>query len=235
MLPQHIGLILDGNRRFAKQLMRHPWVGHKYGLEKSRDVLQWACEKGIKCMTAYVLSLENLTSRPKAELTMILRYIGGEADNIIKDSNHVVNKFKVRVKFTGRTHLLPKALQKKMALAEKKTKNYNNHFLNIAVAYGGQQEIVDAMKKILEEGLKGIIKPSDIDERLIKDHLYTNGQPYPDLIIRTGGEKRLSNFLPYQSVYSELIFLDKKWPEMQKEDFNAALKDFESRKRRFGK
>jgi len=233
--PTHIGVILDGNRRFAKQLMKRSWIGHKYGLEKTRQVLQWACEAGIKYVTAYVLSLENITSRPKEELKMILKYLEMEADNVLNNADHVIHKFNVRVRFIGRTHILPKQLQKKLIKVEKTTERYTNHALNVALAYGGQQEIADAVKQILLKGLKGVIKPSDIDHSMIKRHLYTNGQPYPDLIFRTGGEKRLSNFLPFQSAYSELIFTDKKWPELTKKDFDAALKEFSNRKRRFGR
>lgn len=234
MIPQHIGIILDGNRRFAVHIMKKPWMGHKYGLMKTREALQWACEAGIKYITAYTLSLENITSRPKRELKLILAYIGKEADNILNDTNHVVHRFSVNVRFIGRTNILPDGLQKKISLVEKKTRRYNKHYLNIAVAYGGQQELVDAMKNILKKGLKGVIRPSDLNETIIKSHLYTNGQPNPDMIFRTGGEKRLSNFLPFQSAYSELIFTDKKWPEITKEDFEAALEEFSERKRRFG-
>jgi tritrans,polycis-undecaprenyl-diphosphate synthase [geranylgeranyl-diphosphate specific] len=233
MIPKHVGIILDGNRRFAKELMKKPWEGHKMGLEKAREVLHWACEKGIKYMTAYTLSIENFKSRPKRELDMILKYIGKEADNIVKNKNHPAHKHKIKVRFIGRTRLLPKSLRKKIKNAEKSTKNYKNHVLNIAVAYGGQQEIVDAVKKIVKKSLKGEIK--QINEELIKKHLYTDGQPYPDMIYRTGGERRLSNFLSFQSAYSELIFTDKKWPEITKKDFLGALKEFERRQRRFGK
>lgn len=235
MLPQHIGIILDGNRRFARELMKRPWLGHKAGLDKARQVLGWACERGIKYVTAYVLSLENLQTRPKRELQLILKYFGEEMDDILTTADHVVNRFAVRVRFIGRTHILPDALQEKMKLVADRTKNYKKHTLNIAIAYGGQQEITDAVKQILLDGLKGIIKPSDVDETLVKHHLYTNGQPYPDMIFRTGGEKRLSNFLSFQSAYSELIFTDKKWPSIQEKDFDAALKEFSDRKRRFGR
>jgi tritrans,polycis-undecaprenyl-diphosphate synthase [geranylgeranyl-diphosphate specific] len=233
-LPTHIGIILDGNRRFAKELLKRPWEGHKLGLVKAREVLQWSCESGIKYMTAYVLSLENLKSRPKAELRYIIKYLETEADNILNDTNHVVHRFKVKVRFIGRLQMLPARLQEKLAAAEARTIHYNRHFLNIALAYGGQQEIIDATKKILEKGLKGVIKPSDLDEKIMKEHLYTNGQPCPDVIIRSGGEKRLSNFLPFQSVYSELIFTDKRWPELTRTDFDGFLSEFDSRKRRFG-
>ncbi len=235
MIPTHIGIIMDGNRRFARQLMKKPWEGHKFGLEKARDVLTWACEMGIKYTTAYTLSWENLKTRPKKELGLILRYLGFEADNIMKNKNHPVHKYQVKVRFIGRTHVLPEELQKKLCAVEKMTDKYKKHFLNVAVAYGGQQEITDAMKSILEKGLKGIIRPSDLNEDIIKAHLYTNGQPSPDLIYRTGGERRLSNFLPFQSAYSELIFTDKKWPELSKRDFRNAIREYEKRQRRFGK
>lgn len=234
-IPKHVGIILDGNRRFAKQLMKMPWEGHKYGLEKSRQVLEWACDYKIKYLTAYVLSLENLAKRPRRELQLILHYLDGEAENIIKNKNHVVNRRKINVRFIGRTNLLPIWLQNKLKHVEKKTKSYKKYYLNIAVAYGGQQELVDAIKAIMQKGLKGLIKPAELDENIIKQHLYTNGHPHPDLIIRTGGERRLSNFLSFQSAYSELIFLDKKWPEITKQDFLESLEEYSNRKRRFGK
>jgi len=230
-----IGIVLDGNRRFAKELMKAPWHGHKIGLEKSREALQWVCDAGIQYMTAYVLSIDNLRSRPKRELAFILKYIGMEADNIARNMDHIAHRYGVRVRFIGRTDLLPPWLQKKIEKAEEATKNYSNHFLNIAVAYGGQQEIVDAAKKITEKALDGTISLKQIDEDAVREALYTGDQPHPDLIVRTGGEKRLSNFLSFQSAYSELVFLDKKWPEMKKEDFNQVLDDFGKRQRRFGK
>jgi len=233
--PVHVGVIMDGNRRYARYLMRGPSFGHKKGRLKAREVLSWGIEAGIKYMTAYTLSLENLKSRPKKELVFILNQIGKECDAMLKDKNHPVNKFSVCVRFIGRTKMLPKTLQEKMKKVEEYTKKNKKYFLQIAVAYGGQQEIVDAARKVAVKLAKGIIKPHEIDEKLFRHNLYTNGWPPPDLIIRTGGEKRLSNFLIYQSAYSELIFLDKKWPEFTKKDFNDALKEFESRKRRFGR
>lgn len=234
-VPTHLGVILDGNRRFAKELLKRPWEGHKIGLVKARDVLEWACDAGVKYVTAYTLSFENLKTRPKRELQMILSYLEKEMDTILSDKNHIVHRSNVKVKFIGRINLLPQILQEKMKKVEEKTSNYKKHFLNIAVAYGGQQEIVDAVKKIVEKGIDGAIKLSELNEDMIKDNLYTSGQPYPDMIFRTGGEIRLSNFLPYQSVYSELIFTDKRWPELTKQDFDSALEEFSDRKRRFGK
>lgn len=230
----HIGIILDGNRRFAKEMLKKPWEGHRLGLEKAREVLEWSCQAGIKYVTAYVLSYENLKTRPKRELRYIIKYMLAEAENIIKNREHPVHRFEVRVRFIGRISLLPEDLRKKLDEVEKQTMKYKKHILNVAVAYGGQQEIVDAVRNIMEKGLKGIINSSDLNEELMKQHLYTNGQPYPDAIVRTGGERRLSNFMPFQSVYSELIFTDKRWPEITKKDFLMFLEEFSKRKRRFG-
>ena len=235
MIPRHVGIILDGNRRYARTLMKNPWDGHKAGIKKSRDVVGWACEKGIKYITAYVLSWENYYSRPKREMNLILKYLGEEMESLINDKDHIIHRNQVKVRFIGRTHILPKTIQKKMRLVEKATENYSKHHMDIAIAYGGRQEIIDATREILLKGLKGVIKPSDLNEKILKQHLYTNGHPYPDMILRTGGEHRLSNFLPFQSAYSELIFTNRHWPELTKKDFDEALNEFSRRKRRFGK
>lgn len=235
MIPTHLGIIMDGNRRFARQIAKRPWIGHKYGLKKARSVLRWTCEAGIKFMTAYTLSLENMRTRPKRELAIILKYIGKEADTIMNDKKHPVHKFKVRVRFIGRIGMLPDDIQTKLKAVEEATRHYRNHTLNIAVAYGGQQEIVDAIKNMTKKVMKGLMSPADLNEDIVRSHLYTDGQPEPDLIVRTGGEKRLSNFLPYQSAYSELTFIDKKWPELTKKDFDKILDNFAQRQRRFGR
>jgi len=237
---RHLGIVLDGNRRFAKELMKRPWEGHKYGLVKAREAIQWACEYGIKHVTAYMLSLENMATRPKKELSYILSYMEKEADNILNDKTHVVHRFKIKVNFIGRVGMLPDHLQKKFADVEHMTKNYKKHVLNCAVAYGGQQEITDAVRQIVNKVMDGSIKLSALSDPkksdiIVSQNLYTADQPSPDMIIRTGGEKRLSNFLPYQSAYSELFFIDKRWPEMQRQDFLDAFEDFESRQRRFGR
>jgi len=226
---------MDGNRRLAKQLMKKPWEGHKLGALKAREVLEWCCDRGIKYITTYTLSSENLRSRPKIELKYILNILENECNEVLNNENHVVNRRKIKVRFIGRTYLLPENLQKKLKEVERKTARNKKHFVNIALVYGGQQEIVDATKRIVDKCLKNLMKPSDIDEKVVSESLYTNGQPAPDLIIRTGGEKRLSNFLPFQSAYSELIFLDVRWPELTEKDFDAALEEFYSRQRRFGK
>lgn len=235
MIPKHVGVIIDGNRRFAKQLMKKPWEGHFYGLEKSREFLEWACQNDIKHLTAYTLSLENMKSRPKRELAFILKCLKDEMNAVLKEKTHPSHRYGIRIRFIGRRNVLPDDVQRLMSAVEKATSGYSKHVLNLAVAYGGQQEIVDAIKEIAAKCMKGILSPAQLDEALVKEHLYTNGSPYPDMIIRSGGEKRLSNFLPFQSAYSELVFTDKKWPELTKEDFKGFLREFEQRQRRFGK
>lgn len=231
---EHIAFILDGNRRFAKELVKKPWEGHKIGLKKTREVLEWSCDAGIKHMTAYALSLENLTSRPKTELRFVLKYFEDELNDVISGS-HTVHDRKVKVIFIGRKNVLPDSIQEKIKTVEEITKDYDKHVLNIAVAYGGQQEIVDATKEIINKCMKGVLNPANLNEQVLKEHMYTNGQPYPNMIIRTGGEKRLSNFLPFQSVYSELIFSDKMWPELTKEDLDGFLEEYGKRNKKFGK
>lgn len=232
-VPVHIGIILDGNRRFAKRLMMQPWKGHEWGAEKVRELLRWCKGTGVKYLTLYSLSEENYKSRPKQELDFLLNIFEKEFVAITKKS-HDAHKNKVRVKVIGRTNILPKKLQDAIKAAEESTKNYKNYFLNLAIAYGGQQEITDGVIKIAKKILSGL-KPEQINEDLVRRSLYTNGAPYPDMIIRTGGEKRLSNFLLWQSAYSELFFVDKMWPEFTKDDFLSAIAEFGERQRRFGK
>ncbi len=233
-IPKSVGIIMDGNRRFAKELMKRPWKGHEFGTKKAREVLEWSCELGIKYMTVYSLSVENLRSRPKIELNKIMECFDREMDCILS-GDHPVHETKTRVKFIGRTGLLPKKLWEKMKKVEKMTGNYGKHFLNIAVAYGGQQEIVDACKDISLKVAKGLLKLGQINESVFRESLYTNGMRYPDLIIRTGGDRRISNFLPWQAAYSELAFTDEKWPEFSREKFMKIIRDYQKRERRFGK
>ncbi len=235
IVPEHVGIIPDGNRRLAKRLMKKPWKGHEWGLEKIVKALEWCRELGIKTMTFYLLSLENIEKRPKGELNFIFSLARKEIENILKDKEHIVHRNKVKVNFFGRLDLLPKDLQEGIRKVTERTKNYSDYFLNLAIAYGGRQEIVDASKRVAFDVSRGIVDPEKINESLLRTYFWTNGFSDPELVIRTGGEKRLSNFLPFQSTYSELIFLDKFWPELEKEDFFKAVREFEERQRRFGK
>jgi tritrans,polycis-undecaprenyl-diphosphate synthase [geranylgeranyl-diphosphate specific] len=234
-VPEHIGIIPDGNRRLAKSLMKKPWKGHEWGLEKIKNVLEWCKEAGIKVVTFYVMSLENIENRPKRELDFLFSLARKEMENILEDKEHVIRRNKVNVRFFGRLDLLPKDVQEGIQKVSEMTENYSNYFLNLAIAYGGRQEIVEAFKKMALDTRSGVINPEKIDESMLRSYLWTNGFSDPELIIRTGGEKRLSNFLTFQSTYSELVFLDKFWPDLKKEDFFKAIKDFEERQRRFGK
>ncbi len=233
--PYSIGIVPDGNRRFAKRLMKTPWKGHQWGNEKLKDVFQWCADAGVKVITVYALSLENLTSRPRYEIDFLLNLAKKEAKGILENSNHFVHKNRIKVRFFGRTDLLPKDLQQLFRKAEQKTKSYSGYFLNFAIAYGGRQELVEASRKIAVKIASRKLDPEDVDETVIRQNLQTNGFPDPDLIIRTGGEKRLSNFLLFQSAYSELAFTDTYWPALTKKELLSILRDFGSRERRFGK
>lgn len=233
VFPKNVGIIMDGNRRFAKRLYKKPWKGHEWGAKKVREVLKWCREFGIKNITLYSLSFENL-NRPKKEFDMLMRLFKREFSKIPEDKDVHENEIKINV--MGRIQLLPQEVQKAINKAVESTKNYNKFNLNFAIAYGGRQELIDTCKKISKKVSEGLIKTSEIDERIIQKHLYLNGgTTYPDLIIRTGGEKRLSNFLLWESAYSELYFTDKFWPDFNKENFKEALESFKERKRRFGK
>ena len=234
-VPTHISFIPDGNRRFAKRLMKQSWKGHQWGNNKLKDVFQWCADAGVKVITVYALSLENLTSRPKREIDFLLGLAKKEAREIIESRSHFVHKNKIKVKFFGRTDLLPKELQQLFRKAEHKTSSYSSYFLNFAIAYGGRQELVEVSRRIAVKIANGGLDPEDVDEQTVRQNLQTNGHPDPDLIIRTGGEKRLSNFLLFQSAYSELAFTDTYWPALTKKELLTILKDFGNRERRFGK
>ncbi len=235
MMPEHIAIIPDGNRRLARRLMGRPWKGHEWGIEKIKDVLMWCKECGTRIITLYVLSLENLRKRPKRELNFLFSLARKEIKNMLNDRGHIVHRNRVRVRFFGRTDLLPEDLQEGIKKVSEMTSEYSDYFLNLAIAYGGKQEIVDASRRLAADAIRGVVDPRHINESLLRKYLWTNGFPDPDLIIRTGGEKRLSNFLPFQSTYSELVFIDKLWPEIRKEDFFGAIEEFGRRKRRFGR
>jgi tritrans,polycis-undecaprenyl-diphosphate synthase [geranylgeranyl-diphosphate specific] len=233
--PEHVGIIPDGNRRLARRLLQNPWKGHEWGFDKVKKIIEWSEELGVKVLTFYTLSLENLEKRPKRELDYLFRIARKELDDIIENRENIVHRNMVRLSFVGRLDLLPRDLQEKMKRVSELTGDYSKQHVNLAIAYGGRQEIVDASRRIAADARKGKIGPGRINEGLFRQYLWTNGFRDPDLIIRTGGEKRLSNFLPFQSVYSELVFVDSLWPEFSKSDFVKAIRDYEERERRFGK
>ena len=230
-VPKHIGIILDGNRRFAKRLMVKPWMGHKWGAKKIEKLIEWVIEYKIKELTLYTLSVQNFFSRPKAELNYLFYLFKKEFRNLM--NNKGIDKHKIKINFIGRLNFFDKELQELMKKIMGKTKKNNNLTINFAMAYGGREEIIDAVKKIVRQVKEGKLDINKINEDNFKDFLYLKSSP--DLIVRTGGEKRTSNFLNYQADYSEWIFLDILWPEFEKDDFVKCLNEFSSRKRRFGK
>jgi len=232
--PEHIAIILDGNRRWASEQSFSPLLGHHFGAVKVEDLLEWCLNLKVKSITLYAFSTENF-QRPSEEVEHILQIAAEKLRKILTDER--IHKNRVRVKIIGRMGLLPKNLQELITEVEETTKDYDQHFLNVALAYGGRAEIVDATKKIAQEIEKGKLKPDAIDEQVFENHLYTAHLPKqdPDLIIRTSGEERLSGFLLWQSAYSELCFLDVYWPEFRRIDLLRAIRTYQQRKRRFGK
>jgi tritrans,polycis-undecaprenyl-diphosphate synthase [geranylgeranyl-diphosphate specific] len=231
--PEHIAIILDGNRRWASEQALNLFSGHEKGADKVEQLIDWCLQLGVKSITLYMFSTENF-QRSKSEVEEIMRIAEERFQRILADER--IHENKVRVKVIGRVNLLPEHLQQLIADVEKSTEGYDKHFLNFAFAYGGRAEIVDAAKKIAEKVGTGDLSPDEVDEQLFEKHLYTSHMPNqdPDLIIRTSGEERLSGFLLWQSAYSELCFLDVYWPDFRFIDLLRAVRTFQNRKRRFG-
>ena len=227
-VPRHVGIILDGNRRFSKKLMLKPWKGHEYGAKKIESLLEWCKELNIKEITLYCFSIENF-NRPKEEFNYLMNLFKEEFIKLKDDSR--LNEIKVN--FIGRINMFPKDVQDSMNVLMERTKNNKPYTLNFAMAYGGRAEVIDATRKIAEQVKNGKLDVDKINEEVFEKNLYTASEP--DLIIRTSGEKRTSGFLIYQGAYAELIFIDKMWPEFEKEDFINAIKEYSNRERRFGK
>ena len=221
---------MDGNRRFAKRLMIKPWKGHEWGAKKLTDVLEWCEEFDIHELTLYTFSVQNF-DRPPKEFDYLMNIFFDNFDNLKTDKRIYDNQ--IRINIIGRTWMFPKKIQEKMKEIMDLTKDHNKYILNFAMAYGGREEVIDATIKIAKLVKEGKLDIKDINEESFKENLYMKSEP--DLIIRTGGESRTSNFLAFQSVYSEYIFIDKMWPEFEKEDFVTCISEYNSRKRRFGK
>jgi tritrans,polycis-undecaprenyl-diphosphate synthase [geranylgeranyl-diphosphate specific] len=231
--PEHIAIILDGNRRWASGKVLNPWFGHEKGAEKVEELLDWCLKLDVKSITLYAFSTENFR-RDGLEVAEIMRIAEASLRKLLTDER--ISKNKIRVKVIGRVNLLPQKLQDLIADVERATQDYDQHFLNFAFAYGGRAEIVDAARKIAEEVHAGKLDPEKVDEKTFETYLYTSHMPQqdPDLIIRTSGEERLSGFLLWQSAYSELCFLDVYWPDFRKIDLLRSVRTFQNRKRRFG-
>lgn len=230
-LPKHIGLILDGNRRWAKKNMLEANVGHLIGYENLKDRLFDFFDAGIHYLSIYALSLENARKRSVNELKYIFKIILKAVDTVISEST--VREEKVKFNVIGRVHLLPEDVREKIKELIEFTKDHNQNFINLCIMYDGQEEIVDAMKKITEDK----IKSEDITRDLIKSYLYTKNFPEVDYIIRTGMEDgaRISGFLLWDASYAEFKFRTDLWPDYNKEMIIEDIKDYMKRNRRKGK
>jgi len=221
--PRHVAIILDGNRRYARKLGMQPWKGHEVGLGKLEHLFNWCMELGIKEITLYCFSTENF-SRNKKEVEYLFGLFWKKFKEVQEGKGMFKDKVKVNV--IGRIQMFPQKMQKVMEDSVKKTKNNKKLLVNFALAYGGRQEIVDAVNKALKN-------KSKIDEDAISKNLYMKSEP--DIVIRPGGETRTSNFLMWQSAYSEWFFVKKLWPDFTKQDLVNILKEYNKRERRFGK
>lgn len=231
-IPKHVAVIMDGNRRYARELGLNIDKGHRYGKEKIKELLEWCFELEIRNLTLYAFSIENF-DRGKNEVLSLMNLCKEELNKALKDSRIHNNEVKINV--IGNLESLPENIKKSAKFIMEKTKNYKKYLLNIALAYGGREEIIHAIKNIAIDIKNNKIDIKDITKSKVSSYLYTNGIPDPDLILRTSGEERISNFLLWQLAYSELYFSDVYWPAFKKRDFLKAIRTFQLRKRRFGK
>jgi len=233
-VPSHIGIILDGNRRWAANLGLSNGIGHEEGANRAEELLDWCHELGIRAVTLYVLSTENL-DRTIEELKELFALIEARLASLLSDERIV--RYRVKVRAIGQLDLLPRSIRDLLSAIETKTAEYEDHFLNIAVAYGGRAEITDMVRAVAQEVRAGRLAPDDITEDTIGKRLYTSFLPNqePELIIRTSGEERMSGFLLWQGAYSELVFMDVFWPAFRKIDLMRAIRTYQRRKRRHGR
>ena len=224
-IPEHVAIILDGNGRWATKRNKPRTFGHKKGAENVVDIAIHAKNRGVKYLTLYAFSTENW-KRPASEvdylMKLLISFVEKKLDQLMAED--------CKINFLGDLSKIPKNTRKAVEKALDKTKNNNSLFINIALNYGGRDEIVHAIKSIIDDGYLS----KDIDEKLISKYLYTGNLPDPDLLIRPGGELRLSNFLIYQMAYTELYFTDCLWPDFNKDEFDKAIMEYAKRNRRFG-
>ncbi|NLG57157.1 MAG: isoprenyl transferase [Clostridiales bacterium] len=228
-LPRHVAIIMDGNGRWAKRHALSVAMGHRQGVEALREIIRYSSDIGIKVLSLYAFSTENW-QRPafevKALMQLIVEFFHAEIDELHEN--------KVKIRILGGKDALPEEARKAVLMAEERTQKNTGLQLNIAINYGARDELLHAVKKLLEKAQKGEISADTLSLSHLEEALYTASQPDVDLVIRTSGEKRLSNFLLYQSAYAELSFLDKLWPDFKVADYRQVLEDFSGRQRRFG-
>ncbi len=228
-LPKHIAIIMDGNRRWAKKLGKPSSFGHKEGAKTVEKIVRYANKIGIEHITVYAFSTENWR-RTEDEVKALMMLFQSYLDDYAKRADTE----NIKVKIIGNRKGLSKRMVSSIEKCMERTKNNTGIVFNIALNYGGRDELLQAIKNIATEVEDGKIKIDEINDQLISEHLYTKGQPDPDLLIRTSGEIRLSNFLPWQLVYSEFVFVEKNWPDFTEEDLDLAIEEYQKRNRKFG-
>lgn len=229
-LPTHVAIIMDGNGRWAEERKRPRLFGHKVGVDSVREIIETARTLGIGYLTLYAFSTENW-NRPANEITglmtLLQRYLQSELKTMLEND--------IRLHCLGEPDRLPTEVRKTLLQTIQDTRACRGMTLNLALSYGGRSELVRALQAMVKKCSQGDLTSEEITETIISDHLFTAGQPDPDLLIRTGGERRLSNFLLWQLSYAELYFTDVKWPDFRKDEFFKALETYQSRQRRFGR
>ncbi len=228
-LPQHVAVIMDGNGRWAKQRHLPRIEGHRQGAESARVIIRTAGDLGIKYLTLYAFSAENW-NRPKDEVDTLMKYL----INYLKSETPDLNKNNVRLEAIGQIYRLPENVQEQLRKSIQTLSKNNGLTLVLALSYGGRNEIVEGVRAIAEKVRRGQIEPSDITEQTVSQHLWTRAMPDPDLLIRTSGEMRVSNFLLWQISYAEFVITPTLWPDFRKPQFYAALEEYAKRHRRFG-
>ena len=232
-VPKHVAIIMDGNRRYAREVLKaeNTNQGHEMGKDKLKEVLEWCIKADVRVLTVYAFSTENF-SRDEEEVDFLLNLIKEMMHSLGDDER--IHKNKVRVKMIGDRSIIPDGLREAVEYAEDKTKDYSDYHFNVAVAYGGRQEIINAVKRVAQAVKDGEMEVEDITEESISVNMYTSDDPDPDLVLRTSGEFRLSNFLIWQMAYSELYFTDIYWPGFRYIDFLRAIRSYQQRNRRYG-
>jgi undecaprenyl diphosphate synthase len=228
-LPRHVAIIMDGNGRWAKERRLPRVEGHREGAESVRAVIRTAGELGIKYLTLYAFSVENW-NRPKDEVDTLMKYLA----RYMKTEFAELNRNNVQLEVIGQIHRLPEFVQKQLKKTQDALAKNNGLTLIMALSYGGRTEIVEAVRNIAAKAKRGELEPAEITEAIVADHLYTRKWPDPDVLIRTSGEMRVSNFLLWQISYAELVVTPTLWPDFRKPQFYAALEEYHKRHRRFG-
>ena len=231
-IPHHVAIIMDGNRRFAKEIgLGNTLEGHTKGRDKLEEVLEWCLEVGVRILTVYAFSTENI-NRPSEEIQHLMHLFAENFRRVGDDARVHHNQIKITV--FGDRAILPKEVREAIEYAEGRTQDYDEYRFNLAVAYGGRQEILTAIRDVVRDAQAGKVQPEDIDEKFFSRRLYTADLPDPDLVLRTSGEERISNFLLWQLAYAELYFVDVYWPGFRKIDFLRAIRSYQMRTRRYG-